>query len=119
MNLKLTSLQGFTYANEVDKSMFDVFQDEPQRGQRFATFMSFLGGPNTSDVEILLDSYNWECPSISRVVDVGGSHGDVMVSLAQRFPRLDCYVQDFPQIIDEGRRKLSSKLLGRVNFMAQ
>jgi hypothetical protein len=105
--------QGFSLANNSEKSMYDVFAEDPARAQRFAMFFSHPDEPS----HLLLENYHWE--KIGSFVDVGGSHGSIAISIAERFPGVKCIVQDLPDTITEGRARLPSELKDRVDFMAQ
>ncbi|KAJ2997226.1 hypothetical protein NUW58_g708 [Xylaria curta] len=103
---------GFTLANNSNKSMFSIFADEPERGDRFGRYFS---GSNSA-VDRLLEEYPWG--EKASMVDVGGSHGSIAISIAERFPNLKCVVQDLPDTISEGASLLPAHLHDRVSFMA-
>ena len=63
----------------------------------------------------LLENHPWA----GTVVDVGGSHGSVMIDVAQRFPSVNCIVQDTPQTVLEGQARLPREMSERVRFMEQ
>jgi len=66
----------------------------------------------------LLNNYPWKELGTATVVDIGGSHGEVSIALAQRFPSLHCIVQDRPEVIAHERATVSPELADRVTFMA-
>ena len=51
-------------------------------------------------------------------MDVGGSHGEYSIAVAQRFPSMKCIVQDLPNVIGRAESLLPSDLKDRVSFMA-
>ncbi|MCJ1268942.1 hypothetical protein MMC22_008830 [Lobaria immixta] len=51
-------------------------------------------------------------------VDFGGSFGTVAISIVNRFPHLECVIQDEPPIVTEGKSKLPVELSSSVIFMA-
>ena len=51
------------------------------------------------------------------VVDVGGSHGDVSIAIAQAYPTLQFVVQDLPETISACSETVSSEVGSRVKFM--
>jgi hypothetical protein len=104
---------GFSLANNSDQSMFDIFARDPTRGARFGMLFSRPDEPS----EMLLDNYSWD--KIQTFVDVGGSHGSIAIGLAQRFPHVSCIVQDLPDTVAEGIKRLPVGLEDRVTFMAQ
>ena len=93
-----------------------TFKEHPQRGKKFAQGMSFMGKVKGYKPHLLLDNYPWETKRT--VVDVGGSHGTVAISIANRFPSVRCIVQDLPKVVEEGRERLQPDLADRVTFMA-
>ena len=99
--------------------MWEIFSENPERAKRFGRSMSLLSDVKGYEPHFLLENYPWEALGAGTVVDVGGSHGSVMVSLAERFPRLECVVQDLEATVEEGRKMVPERLDGRVRFMAQ
>jgi hypothetical protein len=94
-------------------NMYEIFTADPERGARFGMTMSNADEKR----EFLLDNYSWE-GKVS-LVDVGGSHGSIPISIAERFPHIKCYVQDLPNVVAEGQARLPAILRGQVEFMAQ
>ncbi|KAI1367594.1 S-adenosyl-L-methionine-dependent methyltransferase [Xylaria arbuscula] len=103
---------GFALANNSTKSMFDIFADHPDRAERFGRFFS----GSTLATEELLSNYPWA--EKATMVDVGGSHGSVAISIAERFPNMTCVVQDLPDTAAEGSSQLPDYLKDRITFMA-
>ena len=66
----------------------------------------------------LLENYSWEAIGDGTVVDVGGSHGDRSIAIAQRFPLIRCVVLDLPEVVADSHSKLPSDLQSRVKFAA-
>ncbi|KAJ2991971.1 hypothetical protein NUW58_g2329 [Xylaria curta] len=79
---------GFALANDSNKSMFDIFADHPDRAEK------------------------------ATMVDVGGSHGSVAVTIAERFPNMTCIFRDLLDVVAEGEAQLPSGLGGGITFMA-
>ncbi|KAI1771117.1 S-adenosyl-L-methionine-dependent methyltransferase [Hypoxylon cercidicola] len=111
-NSEESNQTGFTLANNSDKSMYDILAENPDRAERFGKYFS---QPNES-ADGLLDNYPWK--GKETMVDVGGSHGSVAISIAQRFPNMKCIVQDLPDTASEGASRLPASLQDRVTFMA-
>lgn len=113
--------KGFSLANnyasndmyENTKSMYEIFTDFPDRGAKFGMVMSNVDEPR----HLLLEHYPWG--EKKTLVDVGGSHGAIPISVAERFQHIKCYVQDLPEVVAEGESRLPEALRGRVEFMAQ
>lgn len=92
--------------------MFDIFAEEPSRGERFGRFFS-----RDKSTDGILDNYPWA--EKATMVDVGGSHGSVAISIAERHLGIKCYVQDLRDTAAEGASKLPANLQDRVTFMEQ
>jgi hypothetical protein len=103
---------GFSLANNSSKGMFDIFADNAERGDRFGQYFS---KPDPT-ADGILDSYAWA--EKQTMVDVGGSHGSVAISIAECFPHMTCIVQDLPDTVAEGASRLPAHLQGRVKFVA-
>ncbi|KAI2467442.1 S-adenosyl-L-methionine-dependent methyltransferase [Annulohypoxylon bovei var. microspora] len=103
---------GFSLAHNSDKGLYDTLAENPDRAKRFGTyFFADIDPPN-----LLPDNYPWV--GNEKVVDVGGSHGTMSISLAKRFPNIKCVVQDLPVNAEEGAARLPTELKDRVTFMA-
>jgi hypothetical protein len=93
--------------------MYEYLADYPERGAKFGLVMSNVDEKR----EFLLEGFDWE--NVKTMVDVGGSHGSIPVSIAGRFPHVKCWVQDLPEVVGEGKARLPENLHGRIEFMAQ
>jgi hypothetical protein len=93
--------------------MYEVFSTHPARAERFGKIFSQADEPP----HLLLDNYPWA--DIGTLVDVGGSHGSIAISVAENFPNVKCIVQDLPDTVAEGAALLPSELKDRVTFQAQ
>lgn len=93
--------------------MYQIFEENPARGQRFALNFSH---PDRAD-EGLLEHYDWS--DKKTMVDVGGSLGSVAIAIAQRHPHIQCFVQDLPDTAAKGAARLPAELQDRVIFKAQ
>lgn len=94
-------------------SMYEIFTADPERGARFGMTMSNVDEKR----DFLLEYYPWK--DKASLVDVGGSHGSIPISIAERFPHIKCYVQDLPGVVAEGQARLPTSLRERIEFMAQ
>ncbi|KAI1455318.1 S-adenosyl-L-methionine-dependent methyltransferase [Annulohypoxylon moriforme] len=102
---------GFNIAHNTNKSMYETFADNPARAENFGRYFF----ADTDPPNLLPDNYPWK--GNETVVDVGGSHGSMSISLAKRFPNMKCIVQDFPVNVQEGAARLPPELKDRVTFM--
>jgi hypothetical protein len=114
MVVTLTNLlQGFSLANNSDKSMYDILAEDPDRRYRFELYFS---QPEKTD-DGLFDNY--PLADTITVVDVEGSHGSVAIGIAERFPNVKCIMQDLPDTVAEGASRLPAELQDRVTSIAQ
>ena len=76
-----------------------LFQ-EPDRARRFASGISFHQKGEAYDLRHLVDNYDWVgLPPGATVVDLGGSHGEAVMAISNKFPHLKFVVQDLPDTI--------------------
>jgi hypothetical protein len=88
-----------TGGQELD-TFYSILAKEPHRARRFASVMSSYQKGEGYSVNHAIDGYDWgSLPAGSVVVDLGGSHGDVSVAIAKKFPHLEFVVQDLPETI--------------------
>ncbi|KAF2833327.1 sterigmatocystin 8-O-methyltransferase precursor [Ophiobolus disseminans] len=109
---------GFQLANNTDKTMFDFFEDHPERMSRFKDAMSFLQTFPGLEPSHAVKAYDWASLGKATVVDVGGSHGLVCIALAKEFPGLQFVVQDLPKVVEDAKTKSPAELSHRVTFQA-
>ncbi|KAI1345640.1 S-adenosyl-L-methionine-dependent methyltransferase [Xylaria sp. FL0043] len=105
---------GFALANNSNKGMFDIFANNQYRADRFGRYFSKPDPDPTNDG--ILENYPWG--EKATMVDVGGSHGNVAINIAETFPNMKCIVQDLPDTVVEGASYLPKHMQGRVAFMA-
>ncbi|KAL9012653.1 MAG: hypothetical protein Q9173_002592 [Seirophora scorigena] len=109
---------GFNLANNTSKPMFQFFEENPERMNRFKDAMSFLQTFPGLQTSYVVKSFDWASLGNGLVVDVGGSHGLVCQDLAREFSSLSFVVQDLPQVIEDAKSKAPADLADRVTFMA-
>ncbi|OKL61872.1 hypothetical protein UA08_02509 [Talaromyces atroroseus] len=108
---------GFNLAHNVDQPMLEFLGKEPERAKRFAEAMSLFNTSPGMETKYIVEHYNWTS-SVNdpvTVVDVGGSHGDVAISLACKYQNVTCIVQDLPEVIASA--KIPEGLEKRLRFM--
>lgn len=112
---------GFNIACDTSNPIYMEISRDAHRAKRFANAMSLFHSLPGLQVSHLLDNYDWksignEADGSAVVVDIGGSHGYVSIEIAQRFPSIECIVQDRPEVVAEAN--VPPHLSGRVRFMA-
>ena len=106
---------GFQLANQTDEPIFEVLNGDAERAGRFAVSMrGFLESAGFAAGH-LGGAYAWG--DRRKVVDIGGSSGDVARYLAGRFPGLRCVVQDLGGTVGLSGGE-EGDVEGRVQFMA-
>ncbi|KAI4213978.1 MAG: hypothetical protein LQ351_003382 [Letrouitia transgressa] len=109
---------GYNLANNTDKTMFGVFEENPARMNRFKDAMSFLQTFPGLQNSYVIQGFDWASLGSGLVVDVGGSHGLVSMDIAKAFPSLRFVVQDLQNVIEDAKTKVPAELADRVTFMA-
>ena len=97
--------------------MFDFFEENPERMNRFKDAMSFLQTFPGLETSHVVGAFDWASLGDGLVVDVGGSHGLVCQDLAKAFPSLRLVVQDLPKVVEDAKAKLPAEFADRVTFM--
>ena len=96
--------------------MYQELAKYPERARRFAGSMAaYTTGPGFS-FDHIIRNFPWNSIGAGMVVDIGGSHGDMMIAIARDFPSLHFIVQDLPEVISS-HPVLSADLAERVSFM--
>ncbi|KAM0304941.1 hypothetical protein ACHAO8_011332 [Botrytis cinerea] len=97
---------------------FDHLEDSSSSAQQFSDAMKFFQAIPGLEPDHLLEAFDFS--SLGKealLVDVGGSHGVVSISVARSCANMRCIVQDLPQTISKVVTSLPSDLKGRVFFM--
>ncbi|KAL6721260.1 hypothetical protein ACLMJK_000362 [Lecanora helva] len=109
---------GFSLANGTDKSVFEYFDQYPERAQRFGNAMISYTSGTGFELSHLVHGFDWRSLGKGHVVDIGGSNGFVSLHLASLFPDLRFTVQELKQVVANVEvDKISQELQKRVKFM--
>ena len=105
----------------MEKTIWEFFERNKSRGKLFGRAMRFMSKVKGFEPHFLLDGHPWETigGGAGTTVDFGGSFGTAAISIVNRFPHLECVIQDKPPIVPEGKSKLPVELSSSVIFMAQ
>ena len=99
---------GLTSGNQ---TMWQKFSEDQEMGRRFGVFIG-EGGANES----LLNDVQWS----GKVVDVGGSQGDVLIDVLKRHPQVtEAVVQDIADVVAAGQKRAPAELKDRLRFQTQ
>ncbi|KAK7963530.1 S-adenosyl-L-methionine-dependent methyltransferase [Apiospora saccharicola] len=109
---------GFSLAGHSGKSIYDVFSADPEHALRFSLAMDTFGELPQYQMSKVVEGYDWASLGRAKIVDVGGSAGQMCVAMARSFPALNFVVQDMASLVAKGQANLPPELEGRVQFMA-
>ena len=116
------SESGFSLANQTNDPFYVEMSKQPDRLQRFKDTMKFFQESLPGvEVEHVVTGFDWSTVENGLFVDVGGSHGTTALTLARKFPRITCVVQDLPEVIAVASSADNANvqdLDSRVTFMA-
>ena len=79
--------------------------------------MSYSHLHSSYSMNHLVNNFDFGSIGQGTIVDVGGSHGQVSIAIAQKYPDVKCIVQDLPDVITGLESRLPDGLKGRVHGM--
>ena len=85
--------------------MFEFFEENPERMNRFKEAMSFLQKFPGLQNSYVLKGFDWASLGDGLVVDVGGSHGLVSQDIAREFPLFASSCRTFRKSLRMPRRR--------------
>ena len=104
--------------NHTDKPFYEEIARFPERATRFASAMGLANASQgMKPVHIVEDNHWTGLGRNATLVDIGGSHGQVSIEFATKFPGLHCVVQDVGSVISEAKGMLPEHLAGQITFM--
>ena len=109
----------FSLAKDPSKSIFEFLGDHPEHARRFGSGMHFFTKGQSWDLRHLVAGFDWasvDNPG-AKVVDVGGSHGQVSKHLSRSTENITFIVQDLPGTAEQGRAQLPADFKKRIEFM--
>ena len=96
--IDLRKPKGFALAKNTKDPIYVEMAKFPEGAKRFTGGMSTYFTGEGYELNHINNGYPWASVQ-GMVVDVGGSHGNVSVALAQAFPTLHFVLQDLPKTI--------------------
>ncbi|KAK8066271.1 O-methyltransferase [Apiospora hydei] len=112
------SRRGFSVANGMNKSVYEIFAENPERARRFGNAMRSFTEGTGFELSHVVNNYPWVDHANGRMVDVGGSQGFVSIALARQFPTMEFVVQDLPPVVESAKSAVPADVSDRVHFMA-
>lgn len=83
-------------------SLWDYYAAHPEEAEHFCSAMAAISAGASADIVAAMRP-----PDHGRIVDVGGTHGELLAALLARAPRAQGVLFDRPQVIEEARRRLT------------
>jgi len=110
---------GFCKANGTTdiKPLFATLNEDKSRITRFSGAMKSLMTGEGYELSYLINNYDWATlnSQSAKIVDLGGSHGDVSIALARHYPNLTFIVQDLPNAIASAK-PIPTDLANRITL---
>lgn len=106
-------------AHNTDQPMWGYYASHPSMAKRFAGAMATFGDGMSISPSLLAKAYLWSAigNGAGTVVDVGGSKGNISLTLAQNVPGLRFIVQDLPGAMQGAKDTIPSEVGSRIEFM--
>jgi hypothetical protein len=79
--------------------------------------MSYSHLHSSYSMSHLIEHYDFGSIGSGTIVDVGGSHGQVSIAIAKKYPQVKCIVQDLPDTISGLDSHVPEKLKARIQGM--
>ncbi|KAM0438573.1 hypothetical protein ACHAPT_001325 [Fusarium lateritium] len=111
----------YNLVHQTDLPFFEHLKSRPDLNEGFDAFMKSRAVSHTgSNVEHLLEAFDWKALGEAKVVDVGGSSGSTATTLAIAYPKLNLVVEDLPGPIKNARSRvleLSEDVRSRIEIL--
>lgn len=105
-------------SHNTNENPFDVIKREPKRQEQFVNAMNYSHLHSSYSIHHLIDNFDFGSIGAGTIVDVGGSHGQVSIPIARKYPHVKCIVQDLPDTIVGLDSRLPEDLKDRISGMA-
>lgn len=133
-----TNETAYNIVHNTELSFFEHLKTRPDLNEGFQAYMKSRAVSHTgSNVEHLLNAFDWKALGQAQVVDVsshlnsprlhadgiqiGGSSGSTSIMLATAFPLLNIVIEDLPEPIENAKARLSdlpSDIKSRIEIKA-
>jgi 6-hydroxytryprostatin B O-methyltransferase len=112
----------YSLAMGTELSFFEHINSRPELNEEFGAYMkSQASSKSGTNVEFLLQGFDWGSLGGGVVVDVGGGGGDASIGLAKKYPKPFFFVQDLVDTIQNAQKRatdLSADISQRIQFQA-
>ncbi|CVK94166.1 fusarubin cluster-methyltransferase [Fusarium mangiferae] len=117
-----TNETAYNIIHGTELSFFEHLKMRPDLNEGFQAYMKSRAVSHTgSNVEHLLNAFDWKALGQAQVVDIGGSSGSTSIMLATAFPLLNLVIEDLPEPIENAKTRLSelpSDIASRIEIKA-
>ncbi|KAF5623014.1 sterigmatocystin 8-O-methyltransferase [Fusarium sp. NRRL 52700] len=117
-----TNETAYNIVHNTELSFFEHLKTRPDLNEGFQAYMKSRAVSHTgSNVEHLLNAFDWKALGQAQVVDIGGSSGSTSIMLATAFPLLNLVIEDLPEPIENAKSRLSelpSDIQSRIEIKA-
>lgn len=113
----MVPIQGYSLSHNTDENPFDVMKKDPNKKHQFIEAMSYSHLHSSYSMSHLIDNFDFGSIGHGTIVDVGGSHGQVSIGIARKFPEVKCIVQDLHETITGLEGRLPEDLKSRISGM--
>jgi len=94
-----------------------IWQYYAQNPENAKTFNDAMSGLTSAINEVVINSYHFS--SISKVVDIGGGHGNLIISILKANPNIKGVLFDQPQVVEGARGRIEEEgLTDRCEIVA-
>ncbi|KAF7197936.1 Dual O-methyltransferase/FAD-dependent monooxygenase CTB3 [Pseudocercospora fuligena] len=114
----------FNLALDTPDPFFDHLRKVPQLTAIFSGYMRNVTASWPWSLKHAVDGFDWaSLPEGATVVDVGGSHGQLAVQVARKYPHLKFIVQDLPETVATAQKafdaddSVEASIKSRIRFM--
>ena len=98
--------------------LYQSIGSNPAKAKRFASAMKSFSNSDGMSSSFIVERFDWGSLGDGTVVDLGGSHGQLCVAIAESFPSLKLIVQELPRVVQTvDKSTLPSDVIDRIKFM--
>ena len=98
--------------------LYQSIGSNPAKAKRFASAMKSFSSSDGMSASFVVKSFDWASIGDGTVVDLGGSHGQLCIAVAESFPNLKFIVQELPRMVQSvDKSAIPSTVADRIEFM--
>ncbi|KAI6280403.1 hypothetical protein MCOR14_007684 [Pyricularia oryzae] len=118
------SQSAFNLALDTPLPFFDHMRKDQQLTALFSNYMRSVTCSRLWSLDHAVEGFDWaSLPNGAKIVDIGGSHGELAVRVLKSFPHLEFIVQDLPETIAAAKsvfhdKKLEQSIKSKIKFAA-